>query len=66
VLIISEIKPFTVPTFFSSTKFIISWAKSLLFFIFYNFMVKIYTFFAEWWLGPTSADRQGQNTAFNP
>jgi hypothetical protein len=25
-------------------------------------MVKINTFFAEWWLGPTSADWQGQNT----
>jgi hypothetical protein len=25
-------------------------------------MVKINTFFAEWWSGPTSADRQGQNT----
>jgi hypothetical protein len=32
-----------VPTFFS-TKFIISWSKSLLFFIFHNFMVKINTF----------------------
>jgi hypothetical protein len=28
-------------------------------------MVKINTFFAEWWSGPTSADRQGQNTV-NP
>jgi hypothetical protein len=28
-------------------------------------MVKINTFFTEWWSGPTSADRQGQNTA-NP
>jgi hypothetical protein len=34
-----------------------------LFFIFHNFMVKINTFFAEWWSEPTSADRQGQNTA---
>jgi hypothetical protein len=25
-------------------------------------MVKINTFSAEWWSGPTSADRQGQNT----
>jgi hypothetical protein len=29
-------------------------------------MVKINPFFAEWWSGPTSADRQGQNTAFLP
>jgi hypothetical protein len=50
-----------VPTFFS-TKFIIWWSKSLLFFIFHNFMVKINTFFAEWWSGPTSTDRQGKNT----
>jgi hypothetical protein len=50
-----------VPTIFS-TKFIISWSKSQLFFIFHNFMVKINTFFAERWSGPTSADRQGQNT----
>jgi hypothetical protein len=35
----------------------------IIFFIFHNFMVKINTFFAEWWSGPTSsADRQGQNT----
>jgi hypothetical protein len=26
-------------------------------------MVKINTFFAVWWSGPTSAERQGQNTA---
>jgi hypothetical protein len=45
-----------------STKFIISWSKSQLFFIFHNFMVKINTFLAEWWSGSTSADRQGQNT----
>jgi hypothetical protein len=25
-------------------------------------MVKINTFFAEWWSGPTSADRKGQST----
>jgi hypothetical protein len=47
-----------VPTFFS-TKFIISWSKSLLFFIFHNLLVKINTFFAEWWSGSTSSDRQG-------
>jgi hypothetical protein len=38
------------------------------FFIFHNFMVKINTFFffADWWSGPTSADRQGQgqNTGY--
>jgi hypothetical protein len=28
-------------------------------------MVKINTFFAEWWSGPTSADRQGQNTEYD-
>jgi hypothetical protein len=35
-------------------------------YIFFNqiqyFMIKINTFFAEWWSGPTSADQQGQNT----
>jgi hypothetical protein len=31
-----------------SNKLITSWSKSLLFF---NFMVKIKTFFAEWWSG---------------
>jgi hypothetical protein len=41
----------------------VSWSKSQLFFIFHNFMVKINTFFAEWWSGPISANRQGQNTA---
>jgi hypothetical protein len=53
-----------VPTFFPP-KFIISWSKSLLFFIFHNFMIKINTFFVEWWSGPSSADRQGQNTALD-
>jgi hypothetical protein len=48
--------------YFFSIKFIISWSKSILFLIFHNFMVKINTFFSEWWSGPTSADRQGQNT----
>jgi hypothetical protein len=45
-----------------SIKFIISWSKPLLFFIFHYFIVKIDTFFAEWWSGPTSAERQGQYT----
>jgi hypothetical protein len=37
-------------------------AKITTLFIFHNFMAKINTFFAEWWSGPTSVDRQGQNT----
>jgi hypothetical protein len=45
-----------VPPFFSN-KFIISWSKSLLFFIFHNFMVKINTFSAEWCSGPTGRSR---------
>jgi hypothetical protein len=44
-----------VPTFFS-TKFIISWSKLLLFFIFHNFMVKINTFL----LSGGRADQQGR------
>jgi hypothetical protein len=38
------------------------WSAYILFNQIHYFMVKINTFFAEWWSGPTSADRQGQNT----